>query len=167
MHTPAYVYVLLAWLIWRGVQSLGLRTLALWRLFIVPGVFAANGLLMLVWGANNGLPEIVAWLVGAAVLVPVGFATGPRILTIDPSGRRVTCAGSTIPLVRNLLIFGCQYGIAVGLFLHPAEAKFPFEMAARAVSGISIGYFTGWTLMFLRRYRALRRRSIENLAGIA
>lgn len=166
MHTQAYVYLLLAWLVWRGVLSLGVRTLALWRLFIVPGVFAANGLLMLVWRATNDPPEVAAWLISAVALLPVGFVTGPRILAIDPAGRRITCAGSAVPLLRNLLIFSCQYGIAVALFLHPGESGLRFEMAARAVSGISIGYFTGWTLMFLRRYRKLRRQATENPASV-
>ncbi|HZU87826.1 MAG TPA: DUF6622 family protein [Stellaceae bacterium] len=167
LHTPAYVYLLLAWLVWRGMLSLGLRTVALWRLFIVPSVFAANGLLMLVWRANTGLPEVAAWLVSAVALVPIGYMTGPRILAVDPSGRSVTCAGSTIPLARNLLIFSCQYGIAVALFLHPGETRLRLEIAARAVSGISIGYFTGWVMIFLKRYRELRRQPAKSPAPIA
>jgi hypothetical protein len=158
LHTPVYVYVLLAWLVWRGLLSLRLRTVALWRLFIVPGVFAATGLL-LIWRANVGFPGVVAWLVSAVAFMPLGFVTGPRILRIDPS-RHVTRAGSIVPLMRNLIIFGCQYAIAVALFLHPGE--FRFEITARAVSGVSIGYFAGWTIMVLRRYRELVRRSVKN-----
>jgi hypothetical protein len=125
-------------------------------------LFAASGLLMLMWRATLGLPEVTAWLAGAAALMPVGFATGPRVLAIDATGRRVTCGGSPVPLVRNLVIFACQYWIAVALFLYPGERV--WLVAARAVSGISIGYFTGWTLMFLKRYRLLRRQFPQKAA---
>lgn len=108
LHTPVYVYVLLAWLVWRGLLSLRLRTVALWRLFIVPSVFAATGL-SIIWRANVGFPGVVAWLVSAVAFLPLGFVTGPHILRIDPS-RHVTRAGSIVPLMRNLIIFGCQYG---------------------------------------------------------
>ena len=43
-----------------------------------------------------------------------------------------------MPLVRNLLIFGTQYGIAVTLFRHP-EAKASLAIAGHAVSGIWTG----------------------------
>jgi hypothetical protein len=56
-------------------------------------------------------------------------------------------------LVRNLLIFPAQYGIAVALFRLP-EAQTSLAAAGHAVSGASIGYFIGWTIAFRRRYRA-------------
>jgi hypothetical protein len=56
-------------------------------------------------------------------------------------------------LVRNLLVFAAQYGIAVALFLHP-EAQASLAVAGHTVSGASVGYFIGWTIAFPRRYRA-------------
>ena len=35
-HTPPYIFVLLAYLVWQGVLSLRERRLAVWRMLIVP-----------------------------------------------------------------------------------------------------------------------------------
>jgi hypothetical protein len=56
-------------------------------------------------------------------------------------------------LVRNLLIFAAQYGIAVALFRHPA-AQASLAVARHAVSGTSMGYFIVWTIAFRQHYRA-------------
>jgi hypothetical protein len=57
-----------------------------------------------------------------------------------------------VSLVRNLLVFATQHGIAVTLFRHP-EARASLAVARHAVSGTSVGYFIGWTIAFWRRYR--------------
>lgn len=45
-HTPLYVFVLLAYLVWQGALSLRTRERAVWRMLIVPGLFTATGLLL-------------------------------------------------------------------------------------------------------------------------
>ena len=79
--------------------------------------------------------------------------TGPRLLAVDRTS--VTRAGSPVPLVRNLLVFGVQYGIAVAVFRQP-EAHVSLTLAKHVVSGASVGYFIGWTIAFRRRYQARR-----------
>jgi len=37
-HTPPYVFVLLAYLVWQGLLSLRTRRRAVWRMLIVPGL---------------------------------------------------------------------------------------------------------------------------------
>ena len=59
---------------------------------------------------------MVAWFVGLAAFIPLGLVTGPRLLAVDGGSGRVTRAGSPVSLVRNLLVFAAQYGIAVALF---------------------------------------------------
>ena len=47
-HTPPYVFVLLAYLIWQGALALRTRQRSVWRLLIVPVLFTATGLSLLV-----------------------------------------------------------------------------------------------------------------------
>ena len=54
-HTPAWAFILLAYLIWQGLQALRPRTQAVWRLLIVPLVFFGMGLSRLVFGARPRL----------------------------------------------------------------------------------------------------------------
>ena len=158
-HTPLYVFVLSAYLVWQGALSLRTRERAVWRMLIVPGLFTATGLLLLVLRPGGTLP-MVAWFVGLAAFIPLGLVTGPRLLAVDRGRARVTPAGSPVSLVRNLLIFGAQYGIAVALFLHP-ETKTILALAGHTVAGASVGYFIGWTIAFRRRYRATAVAAID------
>jgi hypothetical protein len=152
-HTPPYVFVLLAYLFWQGVLSLRTRRLAVWRMLIVPGLFGAAGLLLLVLRPSGDIVPLAAWLVGLVAFVLLGLVTGPRLLAVDRTS--VTRAGSPVPLVRNLLVFGAQYGIAVAVFCQP-EAHVSLTLAKHVVSGASVGYLVGWTIAFRRRYRAGR-----------
>jgi hypothetical protein len=152
-HTPPYVFGLLAYLVWQGVLSLRTRQQSVWRMLVVPGLFIATGLLLLVLRPSGGILPMVGWLVGLVAFVPLGLLTGPRLLGVDRTRGQVIRAGSPVSLVRNLLIFAAQYGIAVALFRHP-EAHASLVVAGRAVSGTSIGYFIGWTIAFRQRYRA-------------
>lgn len=108
-HTPPYVFVLLAYVVWRGVLSLQTRQQAVWRLLIVPGLFTTTGLLLLVLRPSGEILPVMAWLLGLAVFFPLGLVTGPRLLAVDRGRGGVTRAGSPVPLVRNLLVFGAQY----------------------------------------------------------
>lgn len=144
-------FILLAYLVWQGVLSLRTRRQSVWRMLIVPGLFIATGLLLLVLPPSGDFLPMVGWLVGLVAFVPLGLLTGPRLLGVDRASGRVIRAGSPVSLVRNLLIFAAQYGIAIALFRHP-EAHASLAVAGHPVSGTSIGYFIGWTMAFRRRY---------------
>ncbi len=152
-HTPRSVFVLLGYLIWQGVLSLRSHRLAVWRMLIVPGLFEGTGLRLLVLRQSSDIMPIAAWLIGSVAFVPLGLATGPRLLAVDRTG--VTRAGSPVSLVRNLLVFGAQYGIAVAHFLHPEE-HVGLTIARHTNSGASVGNFVGWMIAFRRRHRGAR-----------
>jgi hypothetical protein len=152
LHTPPYVFVLLVYLIWQGVLSLRTRRQSVWRMLIVQGLFIASGLLLLVLRPSSTILPMAAWLAGLMAFVPLGLATGPRILEVDRASGGVTRAGSPVSLVRNLFVFAAQDSIAVAIFRHP-EAQASLAVAGHAVSGTSVGYFIGWMIAFRRRYR--------------
>lgn len=156
-HTPPWVFVLLFFLIWQGVQALRPRTQPVWRLIIVPAVFLVLGLSMLaLHGASSPRP-VVAWLAACILLLPVGLATGPRLLAVDRSTAQVTRAGSVVPLLRNVSLFLLQYGFAVAAALHPHDQP-ALAILGRAVSGATAGYFIGWAIILRQRYRVAPAR---------
>jgi len=61
-NTPLWVYLLLAYLVWQGLQSLRPRTQPVWRRLIVPLVFIALGLSRIVQGNGGGTLPLLAWL---------------------------------------------------------------------------------------------------------
>lgn len=58
----------------------------------------------------------------------------------------------SIPLFRNVTIFALQYAVAAAtaMKLQPHAAV---AIIGHAVSGATAGYFSGWAVALLRRYR--------------
>jgi len=64
----------------------------------------------------------------------------------------VTLSGSVFPLIRNVTVFVVQYAVAVAAARH-LDGQRVLAIAGRAVSGATAGYFIGWSIVFLIRYR--------------
>ena len=152
VHTPLWVWGLLALLIWLGTLSLRPRAQPLRRLLIVPAVFFLMGLSRLLLGGKS-IDLIAVWLISAALLAALALYTGPRNVTIDRDTGYIRRPGSVVPLVRNIVVFLLQYAVAV-LMAMKLNVGIDVAMAGQAVSGACAGYFLGWTVALLRSYRA-------------
>jgi hypothetical protein len=148
-HTPWWVFAILAYLIWMGAKGLEPRTLPLARVFITPAVFIVWGVL---GAAGRHLPpglNAAAWIGGAVLGAVPGALTSPRRVELDRSRNLVHFEGSPFPLVRNLIIFCVRYGLGVTAGMSHGDDS-GLALVATAVSGLSAGYFLGWTAMFWR-----------------
>ncbi|MDB5620990.1 DUF6622 family protein [Tardiphaga sp.] len=152
VHTPPWVFVLLALLIWLGCLSLRPRSQPLRRLLIVPAVFFLMGLSRLVLGGKS-IELLVVWLVSATLLAALALYSGPRNVTIDRDTGYIRRPGSVLPLVRNIVVFVLQYAVAVVTAMK-LNIGIDVAMAGQAISGACAGYFLGWTIALLRSYRA-------------
>ncbi|MGI4801156.1 MAG: hypothetical protein ACRYG8_45450 [Janthinobacterium lividum] len=72
-NTPPAAFVLLAFLIWRGVQGLRPPMLPLWRLCMVPVIFIVIGLSMLFVHHAGGIWLLLAWFGMLTVLRRLGY----------------------------------------------------------------------------------------------
>jgi hypothetical protein len=151
-NTPTWVFVLLAYLIWQGLQALRTRTQAVWRMLIVPLVFFLMGLSRLVLARDNVIAPLLAWLAALLLFAALGLFNGPRLLAVDRKNGMVTRPGSIGPLLRNLTVFSLQYGVAVATAMR-LEPQTAVAIIGHAVSGASAGYFSGWAAALWRRYR--------------
>jgi hypothetical protein len=151
-NTPVWVFVLLAYLIWQGWQSLRPQTQPVWRVLIVPLVFFLMGVSRLVMAHDNGLEPLLAWFAAALLFASLAFSHGPRLLAVDRTNGRVTRPGSAAPLLRNITVFTLQYAVAVATAMK-LEPHAAVAIIGHAVSGASAGYFSGWAAVLLRRYR--------------
>jgi len=154
-NTPVWVFALLAYLIWQGWQARRPRTQAIWRMLIVPLVFFLMGLSRLVLARDHALEPLMAWLVAAILFGALGLWPGPKLLAVDRARGVVSRPGSAGPLIRNVTVFSLQYGVAVAtaMKLEPHAAV----AVVGAISGASAGYFSGWAVALLRRYRNFDR----------
>jgi hypothetical protein len=148
-HTPIWVFAVLAYLIWMGVQGLGPRTQPLARVFVTPAIFIVWGVL---GAAGRHLPpglNAAAWIGGAVLGAIPGALTSPRRIELNRARNLVHFEGSPFPLVRNLTIFCLRYGLAVAAGISHGDNP-GLAVVATAVSGLSAGYFLGWGAMLWR-----------------
>src|ERR1700741_400953 len=108
-HTPTWVFLVLAYLLWQGIQSLRQRTLPLWRVLVVPALFIASGVSRIVESDSGGIGAPLPWAGARVVFMPLAFITGPHLLAVDRRSGEVTRPGSPVPLVRNVSVFILQF----------------------------------------------------------
>ena len=151
-NTPLWVFALLAYLIWQGSQSLRPRTQPIWRMLIVPLVFFLMGLSRLVTARDRGIEPLLAWLVAAVLFALLALSRKPKLLAVDRNSGTLTLPGSSTPLARNITVFVLQYAVAVATAMK-LEPHAAVAIIGHAVSGASAGYFSGFAVALLRRYR--------------
>jgi hypothetical protein len=156
-HTPLWVFVLLAYLARQGIKAMQPRTTTIWRALVVPAVF-------IVWGVSRlGLRQdsiwpLVAWIAAALALLPLGVLT-PRPFELDHATGQITRPGSVFPLIRNLIVFALQYGVAV-ISAVDVDGRLLAAVVGRAISGATAGYFIGSTIALLRAYWRKRHEDV-------
>jgi hypothetical protein len=157
-HTPIWAWILLAYLVWQGIQAMQPRTTTIWRALIVPMVFIIWGLSRLGLGQQAGIAPLVAWIAAALVLLPVGVLT-PRPFEVDHASGKIIRPGSIYPLIRNLIVFGLQYTVAVMAAIHTDDRAMA-AIVGRAISGATSGYFIGSAIALLRQYWKQRKADL-------
>ena len=135
---------LLAYLVWQGIKAMRPRTTAIGgRCIVVPAIFIVGGC-PAGFGQQGNIWPLVAWIAAALVSMPVGVLT-PRPFEVEHATGRIIRPGSIYPLIRNLIVFGLQYTVAVLAAIHVDDHGVA-SIAGRAVSGAMSGYFIGSTI---------------------
>lgn len=119
-HTPPWVFVLFAALVYLGAMQRRTRQLSLARVAIMPVVLfglALSGL----WGAFGADGLVVAsWLAAVVIAVLLNrFAKWPRKISYTAATRSFLVEGSWTPLAAMMIIFFARYAVSVLLAIHP------------------------------------------------
>ena len=61
IHTPVWVFALLAFLVWQGIKATRPRTVTIWRSLIVPAVFIVWGLSRLFSRQQDVMWPLLSW----------------------------------------------------------------------------------------------------------
>jgi len=153
--TPTWVFVLGAFLTQRGVRRLRPGVTPLAKVWLMPALFIGWGLVGLFGHGDDFAQAALSWLAGALAGGVLGVAQR-LALQVDAPRRLVLQAGSIVPLVRILAIFGAHYVLNVAAVMHPASRDVYLGWDV-VVSGTSAGYFAGWAWRFWQAYRAAPR----------
>lgn len=153
-HTPIYVWLLLAFLVSRGIAASRDRVLPLRRVFVIPVVLL--GLSLQDMAGRFGLDgaALAGWLAGAAAGGLLAWH-GTAAAAVDRAAGTVLQRGSWWPLALMLATFMTKYVVAVACVIHPALAQQTgFTLTVCALYGVFNGVFAGRALRCLPRLRA-------------
>jgi uncharacterized protein DUF6622 len=159
IHTPLWVWPLLAYLVWQGIKAMRPRKVTVHRSLIMPAIFIVWGLSGLVSRSADNIWPLVAWLAAALVLGSTGFLTA-KPFELDHTTGEIERPGSVVPLIRNLSIFALQYTVRVIMAIDP-DARTIAAVAGRVVGGAMTGYFLGRTVALLLQYQKQRQADLK------
>ncbi len=148
-HTPIYVWLLLGFLVTRGLAASRDRALPLRQVAIIPAVMLVLALQDI--GNRFGLTALplAAWLGGFAVVTALVWRTTPAAL-VDRAAGTVLQKGSWVPLALMLAIVATKYAVAVACAMHPGLAQQTgFALATCTLYGVFNGLFAGRALRCL------------------
>jgi hypothetical protein len=154
-HTPAWVWVVLALLVWRGLKSAQPRNVGLAKLVLLPAALvlvSASGI------ASSGISNatIAGLVLGALAGVAAGLVLERRNPATALGNGQLRLAGEWAPLFVILAIFLTHYVGAVAAVMAPAfAASAPFLIAMAAISAFSSIMLVTRTVLRLRVLLAL------------
>jgi hypothetical protein len=161
---PWWVFPLLGLLIAIGVRALKTRYAPLPVALIAPVAFTVWGVLTLL-RAKPDVAPILSFVIAAIAGVAIAIATTRnRNVVVDAIERRVCLPGSYVPLIRNLAIFSAKFVLTFAVTVHPdlRDTLAPWDLG---VSGISAGYFVGWSTWLLAGFSKAIKSGLSRAPG--
>ena len=144
MHTPAYVWAILAVLVWRGTAALREREMKLRSLFIVPAVMLALSLQDVLVKFGSNAIALAAWAAAAAGTTLLVWQFGRSRTAPGPTPGSVIVRGSRVPLAMMMAVFFTKYAASVLLAVLPhARQDVLIPAGVCALFGVFNGCFLG------------------------
>ena len=167
VHTPVWVWVLLAFLIIRGVMSMRPGETSLAKLAIVPALFTAWSLWSISTRYGASLEAWTLWLVGIAAGAGIGWLLLRRAtLWVEASTGTLWRSAdfSLLPLL--LITFLVKYGFEVALAVLPSLlADGGFRAAYMLLTGLFTGIFIGKYCRYVRASQRVASTGVVELTG--
>jgi hypothetical protein len=166
-NTPWWVYVLFVVLVRRGLAAGRANVSPLWRLAILPAVFAVWDLAGIAENRSVTAGALVAWLLPLLVGAWLGHWLVRRIaLRADHENWLIGLDGDPTVLPLVLLIFAAKYALGYITGADPALSRdFLFLLADLAVGGFCTGIFVGRFATYLWKFRTAPSQVLVVPAG--
>ncbi|MDB5978016.1 MAG: hypothetical protein JWR07_4776 [Nevskia sp.] len=147
-HTPSWVWLLLAALLWRGYGMTRPQQVTQLRVAMLPALFTALsfGGVLSTFGAQPG--ALLCWASGLVLSAyEVQRHGAPKGAAYLAQSRSYALPGSWVPLLLIVLIFVVKYGVGIQLALHGELRQVePFVLAVSTAYGALSGVFLGRAL---------------------
>jgi hypothetical protein len=141
LHTPWWVYVLFAYILYVGIKATKMRSVPVFQLFIAPSIFTVLSLHTLAGRIGDHFFYIIPWGLAAGIGIAIGWIEMQRLnIIVDRKKRLLKIQGSAFTLILFLLFFGSQYYYGFMSATQPERVKeIQFAIFILLVSGIGTG----------------------------
>jgi len=157
-NTPLWVWPLMVFVLWLGLQGLRPRVIPVWRIAILPTVSLATSLGGIAQSASPA-GAAASWGLALIAFLPLGWAFGQdRPVRLRPEDGKLEIAGGWFALGFGVAIFAVRYAMGVLFGVLPALRAEPLWICVSgAVGGMVAGIGIGWLANLLRRARRSTR----------
>jgi hypothetical protein len=152
LHTPKWVFFLLAGLVWLGARQLIANSVSLRRVTVMPVVMTGLALYGVTSAFGSSPLALLAWAAGVVAVVALVLQRGlPAGTRYDAASRQFHVAGSAVPLALLMGIFLTKYVVGVTLAIHPEiHGSASFALGIPLLYGAFNGIFAGRALRLWR-----------------
>ncbi|HXZ38873.1 MAG TPA: DUF6622 family protein [Thermodesulfobacteriota bacterium] len=160
-HTPWWVYLLFAYILYVGITAMKLRSVPVFQLFIVPAIFTILSIHTLVGRIGDHFLYIIPWGIAAAIGIAIGWIEMKRLnIIVDRRNRLLKIPGSAFTLILLLLFFGCKYYYGFMSATAPERAKeIQFVIFILLITGMGTGVM--WVRGFGYFSKYVKSHSVE------
>ena len=164
LHTPKWVFVLFAALVWLGAKQLFANSVGLGRVTVMPIVMTGLSIFGVTSAFGDSPTALLAWAATALVALTLVLQRGlPASTRYAPASRTFHLAGSAVPLALMMGIFFTKYAVGVLLAMHPELSRQSgFALGIGALYGVFSGIFAARSL---RLWKLAIREDRETVAA--
>ena len=141
LHTPWWLYVLFAYILYVGIKATKLRSVPVLQLFIAPGIFTVLSIHTLVGRIGDHFLYIIPWAIATIIGIAIGRIEMHRLnILVDRKNHLLKIPGSAFTLILFLVFFGSKYYYGFMSSTEPERVKeIQFVIYILLVSGIGTG----------------------------
>jgi hypothetical protein len=157
IHTPVYVWAILAVLVWRGCAALRDREMKVRSLFIVPIIMLVLSLQDVAMKFGSSGSAFAAWATAAAGTTLLVWKLGRNRTAPGSAPGSVIVRGSWLPLAMMMAVFFTKYAASVLLAILPhARQDALIAAGVCALFGVFNGCFLGRLARDVAAWRGLQ-----------
>lgn len=162
IHTPFWVYLILLFLISRGLKARKPATVALEKLAIIPAIFLLWDIYDLLVFRTLTLTTGSLWLVGLLSGAAMGYILSKRtVVTRVAAPRSIYREADYSALPFMMLAFAVKYVLGVMSAIAPDVLQRPGVSAFAIITGgLFAGVFVGKFVRYVRVYLAAEMREV-------
>ena len=160
-HTPTYVWVILAVLVYRGVAAMRDQEMDVSKMFILPAIMLVLAVQDIIGKFGVSVLALACWGIAAVGTVALvhRFSATRVVAGIKPGS--VMVRGSVLPLASMMSIFMLKYCASVAVVMVPTlRFDVLFTVTLCALFGVLNGYFFGRLARDLRAYQGFSHAAI-------